>query len=520
MKLIGTGGTSRVYLAEDLKLSGKLWAVKEIVLGGRAWSREWEAALRTEVQLLSRLNHPVLPVVSDYLHDESTGSRAVVMEYIDGVTLQHKFEQGRMRMTPEEAVPIALAICEALHYLHSVKPEPVIYRDLKPANIMIEHVSGRVRLIDLGIARRYKPLQAMDTVCLGTPGFASPEQLAGKQTDARSDLYSLGAMLYYLLSEGQFYDPRLHNNLLHPKASLLSGVLSTLLASDPEARYADAQAAGAALSQCLQGNHSQSRETLRKFQPLIIAVGSLYSGAGSTFSLLALSSLLRKRNISHAVTEASGRHAELYAWLQGSRNAPEGYRCYNLTSRPQAVPLWKEGNVLWFPAAPVQDEADAELNSSKAASLLEAVDCPLWLVDMSSCWHGSEAQDWLEKASEFICIIDPHVHKLELPHSRRNWSRLEEYAGMGKQVHVWANRCIRDKRHTDWLRLLPQRPSCSLPAVEYNTVIRAGWDGRSLFAVSEVARTIEKFAGPWLDARLASWRPRIDIYAGHGGTKR
>lgn len=122
----------------------------------------------------------------------------IVMDYIEGrplsLTLQ---EQGAQ--SQEVVVAWAKQLCDVLEYLHSRKP-PIIYRDMKPANIMLRP-DGRVMLIDFGTAREYKEEHVEDTICLGTVGYAAPEQFGGNgQTDARTDIFCLGRTLYHLLT--------------------------------------------------------------------------------------------------------------------------------------------------------------------------------------------------------------------------------------------------------------------------------------------------------------------------------
>ncbi len=187
------------FLAEDVKLAGKEWAVKEI-----PQRPEDVPHFLEEAQMLARLNHPQLPRIVDYYVVEPDNVCFVVMDYIEGQTLQAWFANRQKKADAASVLSFAVQLCDILHYLHSIEPEPVIYRDLKPSNVIIGQ-DGRIKLVDFGTARSYKAGQNSDTVPLGTIGFASPEQLHGFQTDARSDLYSLGAFMYHLLSGGGYY---------------------------------------------------------------------------------------------------------------------------------------------------------------------------------------------------------------------------------------------------------------------------------------------------------------------------
>ncbi|WP_255320096.1 serine/threonine-protein kinase, partial [Paenibacillus elgii] len=255
MAPLGSGGMSRVFLAEDLKLKGKRWAVKETYIGDDPSAGEsgQEAALRRHVLLkeaetMSRLSHPNLPDIVDYVPANAHGFLYLVMDYIEGETLLQRFERLGRRMSEGQAAEIALQLCGLLDYLHSLRPEPIIHRDLKPSNLMLD-ADGRVRLIDFGTARSFKAEQAADTVLLGTVGFAAPEQFDGRQSDPHTDLYGLGALLYFLLSGGAYYNPQ--NPYREAEAAIppgLAPIVLRLLRASPDGRFADAREAGAALA--------------------------------------------------------------------------------------------------------------------------------------------------------------------------------------------------------------------------------------------------------------------------------
>lgn len=196
LKLIGKGGMSKVYLAMDQNLN-KQWAVKEIEK--RSWDENNEVIIQSaiaEANMIKKLDHPFLPRIVDIIDKEDV--IYVVMDYIEGEPLSNILAiQGAQ---PQDLViQWAIDLCQVLDYLHTQNP-PIIYRDMKPANIMMQP-NGNIKLIDFGIAREYKAENLADTVSLGTKGYAAPEQFGGKgQTDARTDVYCLGVTLYHLLT--------------------------------------------------------------------------------------------------------------------------------------------------------------------------------------------------------------------------------------------------------------------------------------------------------------------------------
>jgi serine/threonine protein kinase len=193
-----------VYLAEDNRLAGTRRAIKEMNLAqippqDRGWT---EAAFRQEAGMLSQLSHPGLTRVTDFFAEG--GSLYLVMDYVPGQTLEQVLNNAPGgRLSLEQALDIVRQLCDVLAYLHEQSP-PVIFRDLKPANVMLTP-QNQVRLIDFGIARFFKAAQTHDTVNLGTPGYAAPEQWGSQgQSDARSDIYGLGVLLLQLVTG---YDP-------------------------------------------------------------------------------------------------------------------------------------------------------------------------------------------------------------------------------------------------------------------------------------------------------------------------
>lgn len=198
--LLGKGGMGSVYKVVDRSQRGKILAVKELRTANQARDKAAESLtlFQTEALILSRLTHPNLPKVTDYF--SIGGSYYIVMEYVHGRTLEQMLEARRGKPVDESlALSWALQICRAMHFLSVQKPRPVVFRDLKPSNIMIDK-TGRVKLIDFGIARFFKEEKTEDTYIYGTPGYAAPEQYGTGQTDIRSDVFSLGATLHHCLT--------------------------------------------------------------------------------------------------------------------------------------------------------------------------------------------------------------------------------------------------------------------------------------------------------------------------------
>src|SRR5579885_3916771 len=195
VKLLGGGGMKLVYLAEDLRLAARKCALAEMVDAFTSPEAQQQAisAFQREADMLAQLSNEHIPRVFDRFSEGN--HHFLVMEYIDGVTLEDQIKQNGGRLPSEQVVDIALQVLDTLDYLHHLEP-PVIYRDLKPSNIMVT-ADGQAKLIDFGIARHFQPLS--NATMIGTQGYAPPEQYRGK-VELRSDLYALGATMHHALS--------------------------------------------------------------------------------------------------------------------------------------------------------------------------------------------------------------------------------------------------------------------------------------------------------------------------------
>jgi serine/threonine-protein kinase len=193
---IGRGGMSRVYQARDKRLN-KNWAIKEVRKQGLDPQMNAVAgnSAYVEAQILRDLDHHHIVRINDILEDEEC--LYVVMDYIEGESLEEIISMESAQ--PEtQVIKWGKQLCDALHYLHTQRP-PIIYRDMKPANVMVTP-DGDVKLVDFGIARTYKENYTKDTTILGSHGYAPREQYGEAQTDARSDVYSLGATLFHAVT--------------------------------------------------------------------------------------------------------------------------------------------------------------------------------------------------------------------------------------------------------------------------------------------------------------------------------
>jgi len=242
-KLVAQGNLGAVYRAWDLNL-GRPCALKENL----QLSLEGQQQFFDEATILANLSHQNLPRVTDHFTEDQ--GQYLVMDFVEGENLEGVIT--RMGAVPHaQALEWIEQICDALSYLHT-QTKPIIHRDIKPANIIIKN-DGRAMLVDFGIAKRHSTGQPTGTGARGwgTPNFAPPEQYSLRGTDARSDVYSLGATLYALLTGYEPIDSmtrRTGQPLISPRqynpsvASRIEKTILKAMALNHDARYQSANA--------------------------------------------------------------------------------------------------------------------------------------------------------------------------------------------------------------------------------------------------------------------------------------
>lgn len=206
---IGRGGMGAVYQATDTRVGNRRVAIKEMSQAHLSTQELAQASARfqQEAHMLGSLSHTNLPHIYDSFSEQ--GRSYLVMDFIEGQTLYKllKDRDGQPLPVPQ-VLSYAQQLCDVLSYLHQQRP-PIVFRDTKPTNIMVTN-NGHIYLIDFGIARFFKEGQEQDTILLGSPGYAPPEQHGLAQTGPRSDLYGLGATLHYCLTGNDPYYAQQH----------------------------------------------------------------------------------------------------------------------------------------------------------------------------------------------------------------------------------------------------------------------------------------------------------------------
>jgi serine/threonine protein kinase len=231
--VVGEGAMAVVYRIRDLR-DGGVRALKTLDLDEipEQEVEEARALFEREARFLYGLNHPGFPQVTDYFTEGDLCCQ--VMDLIAGETLEARVER-EGPLGEDEVVRLADELCLHLQFLHRHPAGPIVYRDLKPSNVMLAD-DGAVHLVDFGIARVYKPGDPRDTQFLGTPGYAAPEQYGGRQSSPASDVYALGATLRFALTGEHPEPPGLPRKPLPPCGRELAWLLDQAMLDDPERR--------------------------------------------------------------------------------------------------------------------------------------------------------------------------------------------------------------------------------------------------------------------------------------------
>jgi len=507
---LGRGGMARVYLAEDTKLGGRLLALKLT----RTYDRG--EGFIAEARLLSALRHPGLPQIVDYEPPDASGIALIVMAYVEGETLAELMRRHGMRLPFARALRYLLQLARTLQYLHAQNPL-VVFRDLKPANVMIDGRDDAI-LIDFGIAREFKPGAGRDTLMLGTPAFAAPEQLKGEQSDARTDLYGLGALAYHVLTGGGFYAGR-----QMPSSAWLGDVppafresVLQLLSEHPAdrpARAADVVRAWSAFAadeesepdgvrrqsprELSSRSPASTRGASRPRSPRIVALISAYPGAGATFASRLLSGRLNKLGVSHALAECPGVEPELYRWLDGDRRMPGRAVFAEPSGMGPVSPAWREGHAAYYPLRP--HTPPGAVPEAVFGSWLRGLGVPVALLDVSEAWQAPAVADWLaEHCDAIYALADPIPVKWSERRQRGCMELLEASARGGADTGWIANRDLDFPGRSEWLRLFPEKPTLEIPQLPPAQVASWLWEGGDIALPRRAEAAVDAFCVRWL----------------------
>lgn len=300
---VGQGGMSVVYLAMNER-ANKQWAIKEVRKDGVQDYEVVKQGLIVETGLLKKLQHDNLPSIVDVIDNDETF--LIVMDYIEGNPLSKTLKEYGAQ-PQEDVIKWAKQLCNVLGYLHAQNP-PIIYRDMKPANVMLRP-DGKVMLIDFGTAREFKNNRVEDTTCLGTRGYAAPEQYGGRgQTDARTDIYCLGATMYHLVTGHnpseppfQIYPIREWNPSL---SSGLEEIIWKCTRDNPDERYQSCAELAYALEHCNELDIEYRRKQNRRWAGFLAAFSVTVAAAAGSVGFRSAEEATRKNSYDQYLLEA------------------------------------------------------------------------------------------------------------------------------------------------------------------------------------------------------------------------
>lgn len=394
---LGVGGFSSVYQARDMRFPDvtRLCAVKEMISVSPD-SEVRELTLKSferEASILATLDHPAIVDVYDYFSEENRSY--LVLEFIRGKDLESMMAEQRDFVSQELVLDWALQVCDVLAYLHNRKPQAVIFRDLKPSNIMLDP-HGRVRLIDFNIAKLFQSNEKNTTI--GTEGYAPPEQYRGEASPA-GDVYSLGATLHHLLTR---QDPRLEPPFSFPERPIHAANTNVSPLFE------------AIVMRCVNystGDRYPDAVTLKQDLLRVIETSD-----GTTASLVHTAALVSRTDMPTApppvtaYTDPAGRTPQPIPTLATAA----------LTTSNVIQPLWR---------FKCEDEIRSRPVVSNGIVYVGAYDNNLYALDASDgkfMWKfpasdGIGSSPAIYKESIFIGSVDKHVYSLRARSGRTNW---------------------------------------------------------------------------------------------------
>ena len=373
LKQVGKGGMSIVYLAMDNRLN-KQWAVKEIKNDGSKSTETLLKGLEREANILKNVDHPVLPRIVDIINEN--GTIYVIMDFVEGKPLSDVLKTEGAQ-SQKDVIEWGRALASALDYLHSMNP-PIIYRDMKPSNVMLKP-DGSVKLIDFGTAKEYIIENNADTTALGTRGYAAPEQFGDAQghgiynTDARTDIYNLGATLYHLVTGKNPCEPPYEIKPIRQWNPALSSGLEQIIIKccqpNPNDRYQSCSELLYALDHYNELDNTYKAKAKKKIIAFAVTAGISLVSVG-----VAITGGLQKRALKYK------NYDNLIKQAANTTDVNEAIDYYKQAvdiddSKSEAyIGLLDEYNIYYKPAEDENENAGSELGAKYVLSHIDSVD--------------------------------------------------------------------------------------------------------------------------------------------------
>lgn len=349
LRKVGSGAMSDVYLASNEK-ANQQWAVKVVRKDGPVDSTIKKQRLAVEIEIMKGLRHKHLPRIIDV--QEAEDSYIIIMDFVEGISLDKAMAEAGGPLPERDVIQWAIQLCDTLQYLHTKEP-PIIYRDMKPHNIM-RRPDNTIALIDFGTAREYKDGNASDTIALGTKGYAAPEQFMDsnskvQQTDARTDIYGLGVTLHHLLT-GK--NPTLPPYELRPireyNPSLSEGleaIIQKCIQPDPAKRQQSAAELKYELMDLDKNTEVYRKKMIGKLVTFLVPAALSVVMAITSMVMLGMSNRKLNENYEHQLVQAQSVE-EIYRVILTDPTRSEAYELLNEFVVSDDIVTAKEGELL------------------------------------------------------------------------------------------------------------------------------------------------------------------------------
>lgn len=489
-RFIGGGAMSEVYVVQDLRLQGKLWALKR---NDRA--RFPQGAHSLEAELLMQLQHPQLPLIVDYIPPNEEQVEYLIMDFIEGESLAKVMAQHQNGLKLSLVLSITQQLLAALDYLHRRQPS-IIHCDLKPGNVMIDHL-GNVRLIDFGIAETGELSITHHAMGMGTPGFAAPEQYRREPCDERTDLYSLGALLYCMLS-GQRFVSHWMNAIKHLPDGLpprLLTLLEQLLNPSRERRPASVDVVRQqihTLSQSFNESLAPLSFAVRTSSKIEVAVVALAPHSGATFITMALAHLWARSSGDRC---AAVEYCTPYPAWHTLLAPASGKSASSHDIRYETV---RHLGVSWYMLHEHYTRPAHVDEQTHHRALLAALREQVVFIDMSSPWDDQHRVAQLEQADVCLIVGDPYVGRWSASTVRRARQVANHRRQAKRPTYFVANQDVPFPQRKEWLAHFSQLPQVYVPHFATETVVKAHWKRQLLSETPAVTTVLENVFAPLL----------------------
>ena len=328
-KIIGSGGNGTVYLAKHMTLHYKC-----IIKCIRKFQK-FQVNSLLEANILKRLKHPFIPSLYDTQEDEKY--YYLIEEFLEGRSLDSY--SSRKKLSHSQLISILYQLCEILQYLHEQNPEPILYLDLQPKNILIQ--KGKVKLVDFGNSRSYSDLKKQKFF-YGTLGFAAPEQYEGGEIEESTDIYSLGAVFYFLFTK------EIPSNKTSWKEipENYQNIIKNCLYHKKEERYQSILEVKKEIQKLKERENTKKWRRKWREKKLTVAVAGTKAGIGVTHICFALAKYIAKRQDCLYLEKNSSKTVEFLIKQEGLRYEKVGYRYQSFYLGEEVEEEWEKISVI------------------------------------------------------------------------------------------------------------------------------------------------------------------------------